>query len=206
MFLKPILEKLESLEHNELPRVVEAEAACTEANIEEFEDTIHTADDLAFELVQAKQAVLKKYNFLENQIVARSITNLMPEQLEEFESAFRHFAKDQSNNLTKDEFNACLQALGVAYSVSYNHGFVSKQSELTTCQDEEFENVFSQVSRNKIWVNFEQVTSPAFIPGDCQMLTDTLSCMPIVHEFHGQHYRRSDERRPNAGIVQSDCK
>ena len=115
--LQNVLASVEKLEQVELPQVVESEFRCLEANIEDVEDTVYSADDLAFEIAQAKQALTKKCHFLENQIVARNITTLQPEQLEEFEAAFRHFAKETDNSLTKSEFKSCLQALGVALTV-----------------------------------------------------------------------------------------
>lgn len=50
------------------------------------------------------------------QIVARTTTKLTPSQLEEFESTFRHFDKDQTNKLAVNEFSAALSALGIIYS------------------------------------------------------------------------------------------
>ena len=50
------------------------------------------------------------------QIVARTSTKLTPSQLEEFESTFRHFDKDQENKLGVNEFSAALSALGIIYS------------------------------------------------------------------------------------------
>lgn len=43
------------------------------------------------------------------------MTNLTPAQLEEFEHVFRHFANDQSNTLSIDEFPAALASLGLFY-------------------------------------------------------------------------------------------
>jgi len=52
------------------------------------------------------------------QIVARTSTKLTPAQLEEFESTFRHFDRDQTNTLGVNEFSAALSALGIIYSDS----------------------------------------------------------------------------------------
>jgi len=43
------------------------------------------------------------------------MTNLTPAQLEEFESAFRHFDRDRVNALNKLQFAAALASLGVVY-------------------------------------------------------------------------------------------
>lgn len=45
------------------------------------------------------------------------MTNVTPEQLEEFESAFRSFDKDESNTLDPDELSGALRSLGVAEEV-----------------------------------------------------------------------------------------
>jgi len=59
--------------------------------------------------------VAKKLSFLENQMVARNMTNLTPIQLEEFESVFRHFDRDLTNSLHELEFSAALASLGLVY-------------------------------------------------------------------------------------------
>lgn len=45
------------------------------------------------------------------------MTNVTPEKLEEFESAFRAFDKDYSNTLDTDELTGALRSLGVAEQV-----------------------------------------------------------------------------------------
>jgi len=52
------------------------------------------------------------------QIVSRNMTNLTPAQLEQFESTFRYFDKDETNTLTVSELTAALASLGIVYSVS----------------------------------------------------------------------------------------
>ncbi|KAF1813514.1 alpha-actinin-2 [Eremomyces bilateralis CBS 781.70] len=94
---------------------------CVEANIEENDDTIYTYDDLEYELELVKSSVSKKIAFLENQLVARNMTNLTPIQLEEFESVFRHFDRDLNNTLTELEFSAALASLGIAYDTDEMH-------------------------------------------------------------------------------------
>lgn len=59
-------------------------------------------------------------------MVARNMTALTPAQLEEFESAFRHFDTDSSNVLDKEEFKACLASFGNVWG------------------EEEFDGIFSQ--------------------------------------------------------------
>lgn len=94
---------------------------CEEANIEENDFTTYTYDELLYELNLVKTTVIKKLSFLENQMVARSMTNLTPIQLEEFESVFRHFDRDSSNTLQEIEFSAALASLGVVYDEREMH-------------------------------------------------------------------------------------
>ncbi|KAL8877201.1 MAG: hypothetical protein Q9198_004742 [Flavoplaca austrocitrina] len=111
---------------------------CCEANIEENDFTTYSFDELSYELSLVKSSVAKKLSFLENQLVARNMTNLTPIQLEEFESVFRHFDRDLSNSLQEIEFSAALASLGLVYDESEMH------------------SVFREVSGNKSSVGFEQ--------------------------------------------------
>lgn len=52
------------------------------------------------------------------QIVSRNMTNLTPAQLEQFESTFRYFDRDETNTLIQAEMTAALASLGIVYSVS----------------------------------------------------------------------------------------
>ncbi|KAK5073590.1 alpha-actinin [Lithohypha guttulata] len=94
---------------------------CQEANIDENDFTTYTYDELVYELSLVKQATSKKLTFLENQMVARSMTNLTPIQLEEFESVFRHFDRDGTNTLHELEFSAALASLGLVYDEQEMH-------------------------------------------------------------------------------------
>ena len=94
---------------------------CSEANIEENDFTTYTYDELDYELGLVRSSVSKKLAFLENQIVARNMTNLTPIQLEEFESVFRHFDRDCSNSLQELEFSAALASLSLVYDEEEMH-------------------------------------------------------------------------------------
>ncbi|GAA6010630.1 hypothetical protein JCM11491_003001 [Sporobolomyces phaffii] len=76
--------------------------------------TVHSAQGLRFEFDLVESTLAAKIAFLENQIVARKQTLLKPEQLEEFESAFRAFDKDSRNRLGLDELVGAFGSLGVA--------------------------------------------------------------------------------------------
>ena len=101
---------------------------CEEANIEENDFTTYTYDELCYELDLVRGAVVGKMGFLENQMVAREMTNLTPIQLEEFESVFRHFDRDMSNTLQELEFSAALASLGLVYDEYEMH-----EQFVTTC-------------------------------------------------------------------------
>ncbi|KAH9480827.1 Alpha-actinin-like protein 1 [Psilocybe cubensis] len=99
-----------------LKELAEAEAACEAANVEENDYTVFTCQDLEFELELVVHGVAKKIGFIDNQIVSRNMTNLTPAQLEEFESTFRYFDKDETNTLNLAEMIAALASLGIVYS------------------------------------------------------------------------------------------
>ncbi|KAF1957587.1 alpha-actinin-2 [Byssothecium circinans] len=111
---------------------------CVEANIEENDFTTYTYDELEYELGLVRSSVSKKLAFLENQMVARNMTNLTPIQLEEFESVFRHFDRDVSNSLQELEFSAALASLGLVYD------------------EDEMHAKFRQTSGGREYVTFEQ--------------------------------------------------
>lgn len=121
-----------------LETIAAVEAKCQEANIEENDFTTYTYDELSYELGLVKSSVQKKLSFLENQMVARDMTNLTPIQLEEFESVFRHFDRDESNSLSELEFSAALASLGLVFS------------------EDEMHDYFAETSRGRDRVTFEQ--------------------------------------------------
>ncbi|KAJ5573906.1 uncharacterized protein N7459_008333 [Penicillium hispanicum] len=104
-----------------LDTIAELDEQCAEANIEENDFTTYTLDELSYELSLVKSSISKKLAFLENQMVARNMTNLTPIQLEEFESVFRHFDRDASNTLQELEFSAALASLGLVYDEDEMH-------------------------------------------------------------------------------------
>lgn len=106
-----------------LEAIAAVDAKCQEANIEENDFTTYTYDELCYELGLVKSSVSKKLSFLDNQMVARNMTNLTPIQLEEFESVFRHFDRDDSNSLQELEFSAALASLGLVFSEDEMHDY-----------------------------------------------------------------------------------
>jgi len=106
-----------------LETIAAVDVKCQEAKIEENDFTTYTYDELCYELGLVKSSVSKKLSFLENQMVARSMTNLTPIQLEEFESVFRHFDRDDTNSLGELEFSAALASLGLVFSEAEMHDY-----------------------------------------------------------------------------------
>jgi Ca2+-binding EF-hand superfamily protein len=118
-----------------LSAISEVERECQAANVEENDYTVFTYRDLEFEHELVVQSISKKITFIDNQvfqmsslhsqyidrcspqIVSRNMTNLTPAQLEQFESTFRYFDKDESNTLEPAEMTAALASLGIVYSV-----------------------------------------------------------------------------------------
>ncbi|KAI9712880.1 MAG: hypothetical protein M1812_006749 [Candelaria pacifica] len=121
-----------------LDTIAALDQQCEEANIEENDFTTYTYDELEYELGLVKSSVSKKLSFLENQMVARNMTNLTPIQLEEFESVFRHFDRDLSNSLQELEFSAALASLSLVYD------------------EEEMHEKFRATSGGRDYVTFEQ--------------------------------------------------
>ena len=131
-----------------------------EANIEENDFTTYTYDELAYEHSLVKSSVQKKLAFLENQLVARGMSNLTPIQLEEFESVFRHFDRDNSNSLHEIEFSAALASLGLVYT------------------DEEMRQVFHEIADRRGEVGFE-----GFIRFMVAVTEDTNSAEQVFQSF-----------------------
>lgn len=111
--LQGLSQKLERLE-DMIPELHAADTLCNEAGIDESDRdyTVYSVDDLAFDAGLVKLAIQKKGAFIENQIAARNMTNVTPQQLEEFETSFRAFDKDNSNSLSLNEFKGVLKSLG----------------------------------------------------------------------------------------------
>jgi len=127
------VKQFQTVVNNLQPRFKEIEdlnAQCEEAHIEDNQYCIYTPEDIKFDYELILNTIQKKIAFIENQIVARSVSNLTPQQLEEYTNAFRHFDKDDDNLLNKDELKAVLQSIGVLLS------------------DEEFGDIYNKLASN----------------------------------------------------------
>lgn len=121
---------------SKLTQIQQLFQACVQANIEDNEYSIYSVEDLSFELGILVASLSKTHGFLENQIVARTMTNITPAQLDSYSETFKHFDKDNTNSLSKDEFKAALQAEGVGFN------------------DVEVDKVFGNDSRKVGWQGF----------------------------------------------------
>lgn len=94
-------------------------------------------------------------------MVAREKSNLTPQQLEEFESTFRHFDRDGSNSLSYNEFKAVLAGLG------------------NYMEDSEYEKIFQSVCHGSDSVTFEQ-----FIEHMVRITEDRTSFDQLLDSFN----------------------
>ncbi|KZT09244.1 actinin-like protein [Laetiporus sulphureus 93-53] len=145
-----------------LRAVASAEEECRTANVDENDYTVFTCQDLEFELQLLEQAFSKKIAFVDNQIVSRNMTNLTPAQLEQFESTFRYFDKDESNTLNESEMASALASLGIVYS------------------DEDLDIIYEQLQEDYGAITFE-----AFINLLVEITEDQTSPEQLREAFQG---------------------
>ncbi|KAJ3102734.1 hypothetical protein HDU97_000347 [Phlyctochytrium planicorne] len=100
------------------------------ANIVDNQYTVLTYEDLSFDYKLTTATLTKKVAFIENQIIARGVTNVTAAQLDEWTETFKIFDKDNKNSLSRDQFRGALQALGIV------------------SEDAEFEQIFKKISVN----------------------------------------------------------
>jgi Ca2+-binding EF-hand superfamily protein len=168
-----------------LESIAVVDAKCQEANIEENDFTTYTYDELRYELGLVKASVQKKLSFLENQMVARSMTNLTPIQLEEFESVFRHFDRDDTNSLAELEFSAALASLGLVFSEDEMHDYF-----VETAQGGRGDRVtFEQFIRFMVDVTEDQNTAEQVF----QSFREVADGKPYVTEMDLRHSLVPDE-------------
>ncbi|KAI0826832.1 actinin-like protein [Trametes gibbosa] len=142
--------------------VAAMEEECRDANVDENDYTVFTVEDLRFELELLSQSITKKIAFIDNQVVSRNMTNLTPAQLEQFESTFRYFDKDESNTLNQPEMAAALASLGIVYS------------------DEDMDLIYDQLLQDYGAVTFE-----AFINLLVDIMEDQTSPAQLREAFRG---------------------
>ncbi|RYP28733.1 hypothetical protein DL767_007076 [Monosporascus sp. MG133] len=166
-----------------LEKIAAVDEKCQEANIEENDFTTYTYDELTYELGLVKSSVQKKLAFLENQMVARDMTNLTPIQLEEFESVFRHFDRNDSNSLSELEFSAALASLGLVFSEEEMHDYFVETSGGRDCV------TFEQFIRFMVDVTEDQNTAEQVF----QSFQEVADGKPYVTEMDLRHSLVPDE-------------
>ncbi|CAG7853524.1 Alpha-actinin-2 AltName: Full=Alpha-actinin skeletal muscle isoform 2; AltName: Full=F-actin cross-linking protein [Serendipita indica DSM 11827] len=187
--LKPMSTRLEA--------IMAAEQECIDANVEENDYTIFSRQDLEFELELVQQAIAKRLLFIDNQIVSRNMTNLTPAQLEQFESTFRYFDKDETNTLSVSELAAALASLGIVYSeedidvisqqLEQEYGattfeaFINLLVEITEDQTsaEQLREAFRGIAQEKHFVTEMDLQLAQLSDGTIAFLTQT---MPSLNE------------------------
>ncbi|EGE03317.1 alpha-actinin [Trichophyton equinum CBS 127.97] len=171
-----------------LETIEDLDEQCAEANIEENDFTTYTFEELSYELSLVKSSVAKKLAFLENQMVARNMTNLTPIQLEEFESVFRHFDRDSTNTLHEIEFSAALASLGLVYDEDEMH-----EVFVETCGPNRLERnagvSFEQFIRFMVSVTEDQHTAEQVL----QSFKEVADGKPYVTELDLRHSLIPDE-------------
>jgi Ca2+-binding EF-hand superfamily protein len=179
--------------------IASIEEQCVQANIEENDFTTYTYDELEYELGLVRSSVSKKLAFLENQMVARNMTNLTPIQLEEFESVFRHFDRDLSNSLAELEFSAALASLGLVYDEDEMH---EKFSETSGGRDyvtfEQFirfmvDETEDQNTAEQVFESFKEVADGKVGIGPTDEVHTTDTMQPYVTELDLRHSLVPDE-------------
>jgi len=84
------------------------------------------------------------------------MTNLTPAQLEQFESTFRYFDKDETNTLNQFEMSAALASLGIVYTVSSVRGRGGPLRYLiSSLQDEDLDIIYDELLQGYGAVTFE---------------------------------------------------
>ena len=89
------------------------------------------------------------------QIVSRNMTNLTPAQIEQFESTFRYFDKDETNTLNFSEMAAALASLGIVYAVGPFLASPRCLNDALSMKDEDLDIIFDQLLQEYGAITFE---------------------------------------------------
>lgn len=81
-----------------------------------IESTPISVQEVQTQLDQLGNIIKKRIEFLEKSILSEQASQVPPEQLAEYRTTFNHFDKRKCNRLSKLDFKACTQALGVDLS------------------------------------------------------------------------------------------
>jgi Ca2+-binding EF-hand superfamily protein len=111
------------------------------------------------------------------------MTNLTPAQLEQFESTFRYFDKDETNTLSVLEMSAALASLGIVYSVCFNTLLSNVFTDflfLPIYQDDDMDMIYDQLLQD-----YGAVTYEAFINLLVQITEDQTTPDQLREAFRG---------------------
>ncbi|KAG9315739.1 actinin-like protein [Chiua virens] len=83
------------------------------------------------------------------EIVSRNMTNLTPARLEQFESTFRYFDRDETNTLILSEFTAALASLGIIYSRTLSTSMINSSKSTAQVTFEPFINLLVEITEDQ---------------------------------------------------------
>ncbi|KAI1305303.1 Spectrin alpha chain [Halotydeus destructor] len=118
--------------------------------------TEHGTVGLAQQWDQLDQLSMRMQHNLEQQIQARNQSGVSEDALKEFSMMFKHFDKDKSGRLFKNDFKSCLRALGYdlpmverARKIPNSRPFWPSLTPTATALSEEVENAFRAIASNE---------------------------------------------------------
>lgn len=110
-------------------------------------DNPHTAysmETLRANWAQLIQTINRALNETENQILIRDSTGLTDDQIKEYRTSFKHFDRDNSGQLDKNEYRSCLLSLGYKLGAD-------------PTDDPVFEELWNEIDSNQSgYVSFEE--------------------------------------------------
>ncbi|PVV02629.1 hypothetical protein BB560_002908, partial [Smittium megazygosporum] len=135
-----------------LPEFQELESRLLASNIDLVDISNYSYEDLQFEYQLTHNCLSEKIKLLENQLVLRNSNSLTPEQLDEFESVFRQFDRQNENMLADDEFRAALETLDLSYSnEEYEElfGYLTSQNNVPKITFEQYIRFLMAISEDQ---------------------------------------------------------
>lgn len=123
------------------------------------------------------------------------MTNLTPAQLEQFESTFRYFDRDETNTLSQSEMTAALASLGIMYSdedmdyiydqLLQNYGAVSFEAFINLLVDitedqtssDQLREAFRGIAADKVGVAVHSGERAMLIRSSCSLLLRNSTCV-----------------------------
>lgn len=203
---------------NNLHTIEEVERDCRACEVapEEFSTSFEGYTDLLARMEKLSKLAKLKENLLENQITARTQTNVTPEQLEEFESAFKAFDKDASNSLDIDELSGALGSLGFeesSHESIYNRiasstdrvnfdsflNFLVEKTEDRLTFDK-VKDCFSNLAQDKPYITEIDITRVNLEPSTLEFFKEY---MPTLSDADEEQYRAAMNGHAN-GVVEGE--